>query len=82
MTKREIQHLIRETARVTVGETLRGLGVDVDNPLEVQRDFQALHEWRVSMQKIRRKALLSAVGVVVAGVLAAIWVGVKSLVSN
>jgi serine protease inhibitor len=82
MTKDEIKQLITETSKATVSETLRGLGIDADNPLETQKDFQSLHDWRVSIEKIRHKAILSAVGVVVVGALAALWLGIKSIVLN
>lgn len=77
-SKLEIKQLIEATAEETVATTLRGLGVNVDEPLEVQRDFQVLHEWRVSMEKVRTKALLTAVAVIIPGILAALYLGIKS----
>ena len=79
-TKDEIRQIVRDTAVETSRETLRGLGVDVDHPLDVQKDFAALRDWRLSMASIRRRALVSAIGVLATGTLAALWVGIKTFV--
>ncbi len=80
-SQRELREIMRETARETaketVAETLRGLGVNVDNPLETQRDFLALHEWRTSIQAVRKKALITLVGVVVTGFVAFLWAVIR-----
>lgn len=77
-TKLELKELIREVARETARETLRGLGADVDHPLEMQNDFVTLRSWRKAMDAVRNKILLTVVGVIVIGVLGAIWVGIDS----
>lgn len=74
----ELKSLVETTAKETVRETLIQLGADVDNPLEMQDDFRTLREWRRSMDSIRTKAVTATVGVLVAGLLAAIWLGIKS----
>lgn len=80
-TKQELREIMRDTAREaateTVRETLRGLGVNVDDPIETQKDFQALHDWRTSFQAIRKRALVTAVGVFVGGILAFLWAVVR-----
>ena len=50
--------------------------MDVSNPaakIEMQKDFQSLREWRQSMQAVRRHGLLTAVGIIVVGVLGLIY---------
>lgn len=86
MTNEELKDLIHsvahETARETVRETLRGLGADVDNPLEMQHDFATLRSWRVAMASVQKKTILTVVGLVVAGFCAAIWVGLREALSG
>lgn len=77
-THDEAKALVREAVR----ETFLMLGVKVDDPLEVQKDFQHLREWRYTMQSIRSKGMLTLVGIALTGLLAAAWLGIKDLVSR
>lgn len=63
----------------TVHETLLTLGVDVDDPLEMQRDFQHIRDLRIATNIIKKRALHVLVGVVVAGIIAAFWIGFKDI---
>lgn len=74
LTREELKALMKET----VEETFIKLGLKIDDPIEVQKDFQHLREWRVTVTSLKMKALVAAVGVVVTGSLAAIWVGFTS----
>lgn len=73
MTENEIRRIVAET----VDQTLTRLGVDTDNPLEFQRDLSHLREWRKSVATIKRQSLLTAVGVIIAGLLGLMWLGLK-----
>lgn len=73
MTENEIRRIVAET----VDQTLTRLGVDTENPLEFQRDLQHLREWRKSVSTIKRQSLITAVGIVVAGVIGLVWIAVK-----
>lgn len=53
------------------------LGLDVSNPLEVQRDFAALRDWRLAMAGVRRKGALALTGILVSGLVAAFLVGIR-----
>ena len=64
--------------KATVHETLANLGADADNPIEMQKDFQHLREWRCTMNDVRSKGILTLVGIIVAGVCTALWLGLKS----
>lgn len=75
LTKDEARDLIRDTVR----ETFLMMGVKVDDPLEVQKDFQHLREWRTTMESVKSKGLLTIIGVAVSGVTAAVWLGLKEL---
>ncbi len=74
MQHHEIESLVKETVR----ETLLQLGADVDNPLDMQADFQAMREWREAYSSVKKKALLTVIGILITGILAAAWIGLKS----
>jgi hypothetical protein len=71
---------IRELASDTVRQTLTMLGLDVSDPLEAQRDFAALRDWRLAMAGVRRKSTLVLTGILVSGMVAAILMGVREYV--
>lgn len=78
LTPEEARALIREAVR----ETFLMLGVKVDDPIEIQKDFQHLREWRNTTESIKSKGLLTVMGILVSGMLAALWVGIKEFVGK
>lgn len=78
LTPEEARALIREAVR----ETFLMLGVKVDDPIEVQKDFQHLREWRNTTESIKSKGLLTVMCILVSGMLAALWVGIKEFVGK
>lgn len=74
--KEELKLLVAESVR----ETLIQLGISSHDPIEMQKDMQHLREWRKSMDSVKSKSMLTLLTVVVSGMLAALWVGIKSLV--
>jgi hypothetical protein len=76
-TRNLIKEVAEETSRQTVSRMLTALGADVEHPREMQADFQHLREWRVAMTAIQKRALVTLVGILVAGVCAALWIGLK-----
>ena len=76
MTDDEIRDMARTVAREVVHEMMLTMGVDASKPaglIEMQKDFQSLREWRNSMDAIRHHGLLTAIGVIVVGILGLIW---------
>ena len=73
---------LTEHTRKVVRDTLTALGVDVSQPIEIQRDFQALRDWRKSIESVKSKALVTSIGIIVIGVAAAFWLGFKSMVGR
>lgn len=73
MTEAEIRRVVAET----VDQTLTRLGVDTSDPLEFQRDMQHLREWRESINTVKRQSLITAIGIITAGVLGLIWLAIK-----
>ncbi len=78
MTEQEIKKIVSDTVR----ETLIELGIAHDDPIEMQKDFQHLREWRLATAMIRRKGILTLLGLVIAGAAAALWVGFKSMINQ
>ena len=76
MTNLEVRTLIVDT----VNTTLMQLGIEHNDPLEMQRDFQHLRDWRMSMERIKNRTVVTAVGVVVAAIMAALWIGLKAFI--
>jgi hypothetical protein len=78
MTEMELKLLVRQT----VSETLISLGIDHNDPIEMQADFRHLREWRRSVNSVKRYGFMTAVGVVITGLLGAIWVGLRSMTNG
>lgn len=68
--------------RETVTEALTKLGMDTSHPLEVQRDFQFVRDWRITTESVKGKVVLAAVGITVVGILGLVWLGIKSIISR
>jgi hypothetical protein len=73
MTEAEIRKIVSDT----VSETLMKLGIDADDPLEFQADMQHLRNWRQSVATVKRQSLMTAIGIITAGVLAIVWMAAK-----
>lgn len=73
MTEAEIRKIVAETVK----ETLTRIGIEADDPLEVQRDMQHLRAWRESVATVKRQGLITAIGILTAGILGAIWMAIK-----
>lgn len=84
LSKAELRAIMVEVAEEAadraVRKTLTGLGVDVDHPLEMQRDFQSLRECRRLLGSARSKVLLTILGLAIMGILAAAANGIKKAV--
>ena len=70
---------IREIARTAVHETLATLGVDTEDPFEVQRDLAWVREARIGSQNIKKWTLRTVVGAAVTGGLFLLWKGIEAL---
>lgn len=78
MTEEELTALVRAAVRDGVDDALTRLGVDSSNPIAMQRDFQAIRQWREASEAIRRRGIMALVGVLVTGVAGVLWLGVRS----
>ena len=67
----------RKVAREAVRETLQLIGLDVSNPGDLQRDFQFIRSWRVSSEAVKRQSIMTAIGIITAGVCGLIYMAFK-----
>lgn len=77
MTRDELKDLMSEAVR----DAFTKMGIDADEPLEMQKDFQHLREWRESVAAMRTKGMLTILATFMAGGAAALWLGFKALVN-
>lgn len=78
VTKAELEELIHSTVK----RTLTSLGLRHDNPFEMQRDFQFLRDLRQGVSQVRTKGVLTLIGLAIAGLATAIWLGIKSALNH
>lgn len=67
---------LREVVNQAVEETFIRMGVDASDPIEMQKDFQYLRDWRTTTEAVKRKSLLTIVGIIVVGMTALIWISI------
>ena len=71
-----------EDARTLVRACLVELGMDVADPIEVQKDLAFLREHRITSEKMGLAVKISAIGLFLTGVTSMIYVGVKTSLGN
>jgi hypothetical protein len=77
-----MQKIARVTAKETVRETFRGLGVDMEDPISVQHDFAFVRELRTTLSCARRRAVMVLVGIGASACAGAIGLGIKAVFTN
>lgn len=92
LDRSEIHKLVREeisanvptsvdldsVVRTSVHETLVTLGMDAQNPLDLQQDMAFLREMRQAHNRIRTKGVLVLVGLVITSLATLVWMGLKA----
>lgn len=76
MTRDDLKALMSEAVR----DAFTKMGIDADEPLEMQKDFQHLREWRVAVAAARTKTMLSVMAILITGAMGAVWLGFKALI--
>lgn len=69
----ELARLVEETVK----QTLIQIGVDAQDPLQMQRDFQHLRQWRKAGEDLRGKGLAVLLTVFLTGLASLAVVGIK-----
>lgn len=80
--REELEIMLDRTIKKSVQETFCQLGMDVTKPTELQRDFMFLRDMRTTAESVRCKAIITGVGVIVVGTLAAFWLGFKTMITK
>jgi len=82
----EVVHLTRDQLKDLMGEAVDDaflrMGLDTENPLDMQRDMQHLRDWRIAVQSVTSKGMLSVVLLIISGLVAAAWIGIKIAVTK
>jgi len=73
---------IKEVFEEVVHDMFKQMGIDAENPMEMQRDFQHLRDWRESSNTIRRHGIVTAVGIFTTGILALLWLGIQNMMGQ
>lgn len=73
MNEAEVRKIVSEAVR----ETLTSLGIPAESPIEVQKDMAHLRAWRESVATVKRQGIITAVGILTAGILGMVWMAVK-----
>ena len=81
-TKALINDVAERAAEKTVRITLTGLGVDTDNPLEVQKDFQFMRSMRETWSSTKSRGMFVALGLMITGFFSFFWSAVKATISG
>lgn len=69
MTEAEIKAIVKETVR----ETLIGLGVDAEDPTEVQQDLAFLRRWRTDAAAVGLQTVIAVIVAVAVGLAGLVW---------
>jgi len=73
---------IEESVDKGVTNALTRMGMDPSEPQEMQRDFQFLRDFRDSVASVKRKSVMTVIGILVTATLAALWIGFQSYVAK
>lgn len=73
--------VIDDAVRKALRETFAILGVDVDDPKQVE-EFREDLRFGGKLRKIADHSLLALFGIIVAGIVAAVWAGIVSNIRN
>lgn len=78
LTESQLKQLMEEA----VTDALVKLGVDTQAPLEMQKDFQHLREWREATHTLQKRGLTVIMTTLITGGLAALYLGIKMMLSS
>lgn len=73
LTRDELRTLISEG----VTDAFHRMGIQAHEPTEMQRDFAHLRRWRMAVDDAQKTGFRIVVGTLIAGLLGAVWMGIK-----
>lgn len=74
MDREELRGVVSEAVK----ETLTQLGIQSDHPIEMQRDFQHLRQWRRAGEDLKSKGFVVLMTIFLTGLISMLLLGVKS----
>lgn len=77
ISRDEISAIAEEAADRAIQKTLLTIGMDASDPdaaIKLQADMQHLRIWRESTEAVKKRALLTAVGICVTGLIGWLFV--------
>ena len=78
ITEDELRKIVSETVK----ETLTTIGIQHEDPVEMQRDFTHLRNWRKAVDTARSTSMLTAIGILITGLMGALWLGFQTMLSK
>ncbi len=78
MTPEDVHRVATDAGRAATLKTLELLGVDVEQPREMQADLLWLRQARVGSDALNRLAKRTAIGIAVSAIAWMLWAGIKS----
>lgn len=78
ITEETLRNIIQES----VGEAMTRLGVGWEDPLEMQKDFNHLREWRQTTDVMKRRSITAFFVTLFSGIAAACWLGIKTILTT
>lgn len=69
------EEMLRRVVRDSVRDEFKAVGLNAEDPIEVQKDMAYLRSWRTMVQQGGMKAFLSAVKFITIGLIAATLIG-------
>ena len=66
----------------SVAATLTSFGVEDEDRRELRADFQHLRRWRKSVEQAQSYTFKAVITVIVAGLVGAVWLGIKVMLGK
>jgi hypothetical protein len=76
-TQGDIERIAEVVAAKVVSTLFRDLGIQHEDPFEMQRDFAFLREWRLSCEMVHSRGLIAAITIGMSGIVALLLMGLK-----
>jgi len=73
MSHDEMKEIAEAAAHKAVKEVLLALGLDVENPLEMQEDFAFMRSYRQLSQRVGSRVLLTIATLATVGIAGLVW---------
>lgn len=76
LSQEETKRFIKEV----VNEVLTSIGIEYEEHMAMQKDFQCLRDFRESSEKIKSGGIMAAIAIFISGMAAILWLGFKQSV--